>query len=69
VIERGAVQEMKDCRPFGFALRGEIPNHLMLPWLKSQRLSVYDRGVDREASDELDADELDADDREQIRVS
>jgi hypothetical protein len=35
VIERGAVQEMKDCRPFGVALRGEIPNHLMPRWLKT----------------------------------
>ena len=26
----GAVQEMKDCRPFGVALRGEASNHHML---------------------------------------
>ena len=35
VIERGAVQEMKDCWPFGVALRGEASNHLMLRWLKT----------------------------------
>jgi hypothetical protein len=35
VIDRGAVQEMKDCWPFGVALRGEIPNRLMLRWLKT----------------------------------
>jgi hypothetical protein len=26
---------MKDCRPFGVALRGEASNHLMLRWLKT----------------------------------
>jgi len=26
---------MKDCWPFGVALRGEIPNRLMLRWLKT----------------------------------
>ena len=31
----GAVQEMKDCWPFGVALRGEASNHLMLRWLKT----------------------------------
>jgi hypothetical protein len=35
VIDRGAVQKMKDCWPFGVALRGEIPNRLMLRWLKT----------------------------------
>jgi hypothetical protein len=35
VIERGAVQEMRDCWPFGVALRGEASNHLMLRWLKT----------------------------------
>jgi hypothetical protein len=35
VIDCGAVQKMKDCWPFGIALRGEIPNHLMLRWLKT----------------------------------
>jgi hypothetical protein len=35
VIDRGAVQKMKDCWPFGIALRGEMPNHLMLRWLKT----------------------------------
>ena len=33
MTERGAVQEMKDCWPFGVALRGEASNHLMLRWL------------------------------------
>ncbi len=33
VTERGAVREMKDCGPFGVALRGEASNHLMLRWL------------------------------------
>jgi len=35
VVDRGAVQEMKDCRPFGVALWGEASNHLMLRWLKT----------------------------------
>ena len=35
MIDRGAVQKMKDCWPFGIALRGEMPNHLMLRWLKT----------------------------------
>jgi hypothetical protein len=35
VIDRGAVQKMKDWWPFGVALRGEIPNHLVLHWLKT----------------------------------
>jgi hypothetical protein len=35
VIERGAVQEEKECWPFGVALRGEASNHLMLRWLKT----------------------------------
>ena len=35
MTERGAVQEMEDCWPFGVALRGEASNHLMLRWLKT----------------------------------
>ena len=35
VCDRGAVQEMKDSRPFGVALWGEASNHLMLRWLKT----------------------------------
>lgn len=34
-LSRGAVQEMKVLWPFGVALRGEAPNHLMLRWLKT----------------------------------
>ena len=40
---RGAVQKMKDCWPFGVALRGEIPNRLMLRWLKTVVVSDEER--------------------------
>jgi hypothetical protein len=33
------VQEMKDCWPFGVALRGEASNHLMLRWLMTVMVS------------------------------
>ncbi len=29
------MQEMRDCWPFGVALRGEASNHLMLRWLRT----------------------------------
>ena len=40
MIECGAVQEMKDCWPFGVALRGEASNHLELRWLETVVVSV-----------------------------
>jgi hypothetical protein len=58
VIERGAVQEMEDCWPFGVALRGEIPNHLMLRWLKTvvvndeEKARITVSGGDREGERE-----------------
>jgi hypothetical protein len=36
-------------RPFGAALRGEAPNHLMLRWLKTVVVSDEEKGA-REAS-------------------
>ncbi len=48
------MQEMKDCWPFGVALRGEMPNHLMLRWLKTVVVNDEDKaritvsGGDRE---------------------
>jgi len=61
VIERGAVQEMKDCWPFGVALRGEASNHLMLRWLKTVVVSdeetarEFASGGDREGERERTA--------------
>jgi hypothetical protein len=37
------VQEMKVLWPFGAALRGEVPNHLKLRWLKTVVVSVEEK--------------------------
>ena len=34
---------MKDCRPFGVALRGEASNHHMLRWLKTVVVSDVEK--------------------------
>jgi hypothetical protein len=58
VIDRGAVQKMEDGWPFGVALRGEIPNRLMLRWLKTVVVSDEEKarmtvsGGDREGERE-----------------
>jgi hypothetical protein len=39
-----AVREMKDW-PFGAALRGEAPNHLVLRWLKTVVVSDRGKGI------------------------
>ena len=38
---------MKDCWPFGAALRGEASNHHMLRWLKTVVVSVVGKGAAR----------------------
>lgn len=64
MIERGAVQEMKDCWPFGVALRGEASNHLMLRWLMTVVVSDEETardiasGGDREGERERTADDV-----------
>jgi hypothetical protein len=64
VIERGAVREMKDCWPFGVALRGEASNHLMLRWLKTVVVSDEETarmtasGGDREGERERTAGDV-----------
>jgi hypothetical protein len=47
VSERGAVQEMKECWPFGVALRGEASNHLMLRWLMTVVVSDGEKAPER----------------------
>jgi hypothetical protein len=50
--------------PFGIALRGEIPNHLRVRWLKTVVLSAEEKapiqasGGDREGERKLFADEV-----------
>ena len=45
MAEVGAVREMKDCRPFGAALRGEASNRRLLRWLKTVVVSDPGKGV------------------------
>jgi hypothetical protein len=45
VTKSGAAREMKDCRPFGAALRGEASNHLPGPWLKTVVLNGAGKGA------------------------
>jgi hypothetical protein len=50
----GAVQEMRDCWPFGVGLRGRAPNHPVLRWLRTvvvsdgEKRGVIASGRDRE---------------------
>ncbi len=46
MIKHGAVQKMKECWPFGVALRGEASNHLMLRWLKTVVVNDEEKGAD-----------------------
>ena len=45
VIKSGAVRKMKDCRPFGAALRGEASNRPLLRWLKTVVVSDGGKGA------------------------
>ena len=49
MAESGAAREMKDCRPFGAALRGEASNRPLLRWLKTVVVSDEGKGA-RDAS-------------------
>jgi hypothetical protein len=42
-----AAWEMKDCWPFGVALRGAASNHLMLRWLKPVVVSDEEKASDQ----------------------
>ncbi len=58
------MQEMKVLWPFGIALRGEIPNHPELRWLKTVVVSVREKacssasGGDREDERKRTADDV-----------
>jgi hypothetical protein len=43
VIKRGAAREMKDCWPFGAALRGEASNRRLLHKLKTVVVSETEK--------------------------
>jgi hypothetical protein len=45
VTTSGAAREMKDCRPFGAALRGEASSRPLLRWLKTVAVSDEGKGV------------------------
>jgi hypothetical protein len=45
VTESSAVRNMKDCRPFGAALRGEASNRPLLRWLKTVVVSDEGKGA------------------------
>ena len=49
MAEVGAAWKMKDCRPFGAALRGEASNRRLLRWLKTVVVSEDGKGA-RDAS-------------------
>jgi hypothetical protein len=49
MTDSGAVRKMKDCRPFGAALRGEASNRPLLRWLKTVVVSDEGKGA-RDAS-------------------
>ncbi len=45
VTEDDAARKMKDCRPFGAALRGEASNRPLLRWLKTVVVSDEGKGA------------------------